>query len=507
MQVFETWLHPTKFCTVMCTEGQACRRKVCWFAHTPGELRAPTPAPAQAAAAGRTHPTHAAAGGPAAAGSGVTGGTSTGVGAQGAGSSAQGVASSQGAGEGTLTAAALQDRLALYGSSAYAPCSAIASPASPYQHGPGESMQATAAALHERVAALSRNPLMHGSSVSSTLSSMYASGVGPGAGIRRGSAASYTDTFSGLGGDSSRRGSKASYTDTISGLGGDSSRRGSRASYTETYSRVGGDNSRRGSSASYTETFSGLGGDSTRRGSRASYSETFSGLGGDISNQQLGNALGMMVGGSPAHVATAPDSMQSPSLMAQPWAGGSSASMLWQQQQHQLAVGAGMSGNALPTVPSVAASPSGSLLQQLQQLKLQQEAAAMLPAALQSRMGGTSAAAAAAAVPDSIMPMLSGGDSGVLLDCGSLAPLSGLLSSLEEQAVQAQMQAANAQAAAATATNNLAAVLSALGVLPGMQAAGVDGSPPAALLQQQQQQALPAAPPPAASAGFSFPLL
>lgn len=152
---------------------------------------------------------------------------------------------------------------------------------------------------------------------------------------------------------------------------------------------------------------------------------------------------------------------------------------------------AGVCGSAL-------LSPSDSLLQQLQRLQLQQEAVPLLPAPLQPNTGWSSVGGSSAAVPVSIMPMLpaAGGDGGVLLDCGSLGPLSGLLSSLEEQAQQAQLQAANAQAVAAAATNNLAAVLSALGVAPAVQpAAGVcAGSPPAALVQQQRR-GLPAAPP------------
>jgi len=46
-QVFEAWLHPSKFCTVMCTEGLNCKRKVCWFAHSPAELRVPSASSAQ----------------------------------------------------------------------------------------------------------------------------------------------------------------------------------------------------------------------------------------------------------------------------------------------------------------------------------------------------------------------------------------------------------------------------------------------------------------------------
>ncbi|BDA43912.1 probable zinc finger CCCH domain-containing protein 54 at N-terminal half [Coccomyxa sp. Obi] len=39
--VFEYWLHPTRYRTVMCTEGDKCTRTFCFFAHTPDELRQP----------------------------------------------------------------------------------------------------------------------------------------------------------------------------------------------------------------------------------------------------------------------------------------------------------------------------------------------------------------------------------------------------------------------------------------------------------------------------------
>lgn len=37
--VFECWLHPHRYRTQLCTDGLACNRKVCFFAHTPTELR------------------------------------------------------------------------------------------------------------------------------------------------------------------------------------------------------------------------------------------------------------------------------------------------------------------------------------------------------------------------------------------------------------------------------------------------------------------------------------
>jgi hypothetical protein len=40
--VFECWLHPSRYRTNTCKDGPACTRRVCFFAHLPGELRAPT---------------------------------------------------------------------------------------------------------------------------------------------------------------------------------------------------------------------------------------------------------------------------------------------------------------------------------------------------------------------------------------------------------------------------------------------------------------------------------
>jgi len=39
--VFEYWLHPTRYRTRMCRDGTSCTRKVCFFAHKPEELRVP----------------------------------------------------------------------------------------------------------------------------------------------------------------------------------------------------------------------------------------------------------------------------------------------------------------------------------------------------------------------------------------------------------------------------------------------------------------------------------
>ncbi|XP_068655824.1 zinc finger CCCH domain-containing protein 2-like [Aristolochia californica] len=37
--VFECWLHPARYRTQPCRDGRSCRRKVCFFAHTPDQLR------------------------------------------------------------------------------------------------------------------------------------------------------------------------------------------------------------------------------------------------------------------------------------------------------------------------------------------------------------------------------------------------------------------------------------------------------------------------------------
>lgn len=37
--VFECWLHPARYRTQPCKDGVACRRRVCFFAHTPEQLR------------------------------------------------------------------------------------------------------------------------------------------------------------------------------------------------------------------------------------------------------------------------------------------------------------------------------------------------------------------------------------------------------------------------------------------------------------------------------------
>ncbi|XP_010275497.1 PREDICTED: zinc finger CCCH domain-containing protein 54 [Nelumbo nucifera] len=40
--VFEFWLHPAKYRTRACNAGKYCRRKVCFFAHSPEQLRSET---------------------------------------------------------------------------------------------------------------------------------------------------------------------------------------------------------------------------------------------------------------------------------------------------------------------------------------------------------------------------------------------------------------------------------------------------------------------------------
>lgn len=48
--VFESWLHPSRYKTQLCTDGQACQRRVCFFAHTESELRKPEEDPTIAVA-------------------------------------------------------------------------------------------------------------------------------------------------------------------------------------------------------------------------------------------------------------------------------------------------------------------------------------------------------------------------------------------------------------------------------------------------------------------------
>ncbi|GJV06471.1 zinc finger CCCH domain-containing protein 20-like protein [Tanacetum coccineum] len=41
--VFECWLHPSRYRTQPCKDGVGCRRRVCFFAHTPEQLRVLSP--------------------------------------------------------------------------------------------------------------------------------------------------------------------------------------------------------------------------------------------------------------------------------------------------------------------------------------------------------------------------------------------------------------------------------------------------------------------------------
>eukprot|EP00775_Hariotina_reticulata_P013469 gene13469-13595_t len=50
--VFEQWLHPGRYRTQLCSFGTACRRPVCFFAHTVQELRVPAAAGSGAATGG-----------------------------------------------------------------------------------------------------------------------------------------------------------------------------------------------------------------------------------------------------------------------------------------------------------------------------------------------------------------------------------------------------------------------------------------------------------------------
>ncbi|XP_071697018.1 zinc finger CCCH domain-containing protein 20-like [Rutidosis leptorrhynchoides] len=43
--VFECWLHPHRYRTQPCKDGVNCRRRVCFFAHTPEQLRVLSPSP------------------------------------------------------------------------------------------------------------------------------------------------------------------------------------------------------------------------------------------------------------------------------------------------------------------------------------------------------------------------------------------------------------------------------------------------------------------------------
>ncbi|KDD73091.1 hypothetical protein H632_c2546p0, partial [Helicosporidium sp. ATCC 50920] len=43
--VFEYWLHPTRYRTQLCNDGPGCRRAICFFAHSLDQLRVPAAKP------------------------------------------------------------------------------------------------------------------------------------------------------------------------------------------------------------------------------------------------------------------------------------------------------------------------------------------------------------------------------------------------------------------------------------------------------------------------------
>lgn len=53
--VFEYWLHPARYRTRACNAGRFCQRKVCFFAHTPEQLRAESKIRCNFASRGRMH--------------------------------------------------------------------------------------------------------------------------------------------------------------------------------------------------------------------------------------------------------------------------------------------------------------------------------------------------------------------------------------------------------------------------------------------------------------------
>nr|AGT21469.1 PEI1-like [Carica papaya] len=53
--VFEYWLHPARYRTRACNAGRFCQRKVCFFAHTPQQLRSETKYKCQVTYRGRMY--------------------------------------------------------------------------------------------------------------------------------------------------------------------------------------------------------------------------------------------------------------------------------------------------------------------------------------------------------------------------------------------------------------------------------------------------------------------
>ncbi|CAN4103296.1 unnamed protein product [Withania somnifera] len=56
--VFECWLHPTRYRTEACKDGKNCKRKVCFFAHTPRQLRVLPPSCHDSGSSPRNSPGH-----------------------------------------------------------------------------------------------------------------------------------------------------------------------------------------------------------------------------------------------------------------------------------------------------------------------------------------------------------------------------------------------------------------------------------------------------------------
>lgn len=370
--MFETWLHPTKFCTVMCTEGTACKRKVCWFAHTPSELRAPTPHSARP--------------------------------------------------------------LAMPG-----PALDTAGPYSSLQQG------------------AQSPPGVYGAAATN--------GVGPMLRARRASYSGMASTSMG-GGNVSSSAATSLY--------------GSAANSSSSSSCGSASTSRRNSSYYMRKD----------TGSPLAASPLSHLVVGDGMLTQLQHGSSLLAQHSPASVPLLADLQ---------------------------AVGAGTGCAALSSLPGpvAAMSPSERFVRQLQQLQQQQELAGLqqnpglhMPGTASPLRGlGGLSDSAAAAVPVSIMPMLAStaASDSLVLDTAPLNPLTGLLTSLEEQAWQAQLQAANAQAAAAAASSNLQAVLSALGGLSVHGPGGMCGSPQMDAVLAAQQGYMPSAS--AAGRGFQYGMM
>jgi hypothetical protein len=267
---------------------------------------------------------------------------------------------------------------------------------------------------------------------------------------------------------------------------------------------------RRLSSASYNGSYtsSSAASASLYPSSGSSCSSASSAMGGNGSyHLRKASTTGPLLAGSaagPAHMAVSDSGMLTQLALQQHSASAMHAAALQELQQQSLGA-AGLCGAPAMSSPLAALAPSSSpqLLRQLQHLQQCQDllglSPSLPPAATQpmSPLSGLIGLSdSGAAVPVSIAPMLpttAGVDS--VLSLGPQAAghtighnsLSGLVTSLEEQAWQAQLQAAHAQAAAAAASSNLNAVLSALtglsvsqpgGGSPHMGSAGAAGTAP-----------------------------